>query len=354
MPHKRKRAKGKNDPDTYDLPPSTRARPLAVGKAQTAPTNPRAATQSPRNTDPQRSKTRSLRGERHGDDTPRAFARLLMRCKPRSGLDDGEPGDGGVSSSKKRKRQSESSSASVTQPTTVAPQQQQQQQQQQSGPSSSIAPDSNAMDRLPQIQHYESLAQFSARVDAALPFKGLARKKGMKSGDVVGGKERQTRLEKKMQRMQAQWREEDRRLRERREAEEDERLADGGDGMGDDRVWMESSLGAGGAGGKKGRKRKKGKGGKVEVAEGDIWAGVEGRNGGGVGGNGGRGGLVGLHDVVQAPPKLRKMRRGVSVQSEGEIIGAGGLKRKAEIDQARRETVERYSEMMKGKRADSS
>ena len=102
------------------------------------------------------------------------------------------------------------------------------------------------------------------------------------------------------------------------------------------------------------KKRKtKGKGtdgGAEEGEEGDIWAGIKAKpisvvNGQGV--------LVGLHDVVQAPPKLAKIKGKLkenSGSSFGKISGEGGLKRMGELNEMRQGVVEGYRALMRERR----
>lgn len=211
---------------------------------------------------------------------------------------------------------------------------------------------------VPTIKPGEHLSDFAARVDREISV-GRARK-GTGGKGVLGGEgARKTRLEKRMQRMQRLWREEDGRLRERREEARDED---------DDELDI--------AGGKKKMKKgkRKRKGGNVggrgdgEDGEGDEdddeeedpWAVVarnrkremeerEKTSGGG--------GLVGLHDVVKAPPKFstvpkRKLNLkvdGGDMDVVGEMVKKGGLKRQVELSEARRGVIEGYRAMMREK-----
>ena len=69
---------------------------------------------------------------------------------------------------------------------------------------------------VPTIRPGERLFEFSSRVNSALPISGLSNK-GAKG--LPGLKAYRTRKEKKMHKMYDQWREEDRKVRERREEE---------------------------------------------------------------------------------------------------------------------------------------
>ena len=152
-----------------------------------------------------------------------------------------------------------------------------------------------------------------------------------------GLEQRQTKTERKMQKMQRQWREEDaRRKRKRDEAREDAEDVDSGDEL-------PATSKA-----KKGKKAgRKGNDGGADESEGDIWASIAAKR---------RemeaagGGLVGVHDVVLGPPKLIKAPREKFKMSSGKE--GLGLKRQAEISEARREVVEGYRALMRAKNAD--
>ena len=193
----------------------------------------------------------------------------------------------------------------------------------------------------------------------------VARGHGLVKGpELAIGKEghRQTRLERKMQRMQQLWREEDTRLKEREREEKegsyDEEEDDYEYGDGDD---------SGGKGKKKkkgggGKRRRKGGGGDGDgrgEQEGDIWAEIKTKRALQVDEKGSGslvGGLVGLHDVVQAPPRLVKMKIDTNLGSSGNeryvglSTGHGGLKRKGELLEARKKVVDGYREIMERKK----
>ena len=99
--------------------------------------------------------------------------------------------------------------------------------------------------------------------------------------------------------------------------------------------------------GLKTKKKTKGKrkdGGAEEGEEGDIWAGIKAKR---IEVVNGPGGLVGLHDVVQAPPKLAK---GTLKDRSGLAKGGGGLKRAGELSEARQGVVEGYRALMRERR----
>ena len=142
-----------------------------------------------------------------------------------------------------------------------------------------------------------------------------------------------TRLEKKMQKMQKEWRLEDERLKAKRQKMGEER-----EGFVDEENVEEMGVDVPSEGSRASKKRKKGK----EV---EIWeaAGTEKKSGR----SSGQRGLVGLHDVVQAPPRLK--RPGI-FQSDHSKTAAGGLKRQAELSEGRKQVIEGYRAMMKQKR----
>ena len=297
MPHKHKRDKGKDDASYYDLPPSKSAQSLPVKRSITPHTNQ------------PHTKPTKRKNARIEDDTPRAFTRLLTAYRPpRSGLDDG------VRPSKKRK-----TSKPPTELTTIAP-------------SPSIP--------TPVIQAGEPLSSFNARVDAALPFSGLSKRSG---GGKDAEKGRKTKTERKMQKMQREWREEERRRKEKLEEREDEDLVE--EDAVNDMVK--------GATKSKRKERKAGTRGGPENEAGlsddnDPWAHIKAKRLD-EGLEKTTGGLVGIHDVVLAPPKFSKLPKGKDFSKA--VRGPGGLKKRAELSEARQSVIDGYRRMMKEKQA---
>src|ERR1700712_539343 len=106
MPHKHKRKHGEDDPSTYDLPPSSRAKTLPVHKKAdsifTSDIEKKRKYEARRQKKEQRidQQKQSESGGYRDDDTPKAFKRMMMfqeGKRVRSGLDDG------ASTKKKRK-----------------------------------------------------------------------------------------------------------------------------------------------------------------------------------------------------------------------------------------------------------
>jgi hypothetical protein len=263
-----------------------------------------------------------------GDDTPRAFTRLLSLGnnggRVRSGLDNG---DSKRTQGKKRKR-SDKNSTEVDNP---------EKKKSPDKPMQSIEP---TKEKDPEngaalkIQPGERLAEFAARVDQALPISGLT-KKGKK---VEGGRERVTKHEKKLRRLQDGWRKEEARIKEKEEEEReeaedewDEKIA----GLDKEaRKLMTTMADTGG----RGRKKKKQLLiGEVKEDE-DPWAVLEQT----------RDAPKGLHDVVEAPPVFKKLPREVF---KGARVGdipknSGSLRRREELMQTRKEIISQYRSIM--------
>ena len=279
------------------------------------------------------------------DDTPRAFQQLLNyplkgRRVP-SGLDDNpEP------PSKKRKRTTATSTSHALS-------------------TNRTSQTLNTIPEVPKILPYEPLSAFGVRVDAALPVTGLARSKRGGGPEIQG--ERQTRMERKMQRMQHEWRENDRKRKERAEEENDANVIEDDDMGGVTGVFGKSRRTAQAANARTKAKKKKKRNGNAQPPEPDLdeadpWAALARKRAELVTNplsTGRDRGLVGLHDVVLAPPKLPSMSRlktKAGVQGSGTENShitpppVGGLRRQAELSAARREVIEGYRRMMQERR----
>ena len=159
-----------------------------------------------------------------------------------------------------------------------------------------------------------------------------------------GLERRQTKAERKIQKMQKEWRaEEARRKAKREELKEEEELESQDERAGD----------AVNGRGKKGRRGKR-EGDEEE----DIWAAVGAKRVDDKEKEAGKGrGLVGLHDVVLAPPKFAKAPKDkFRMQGQGREIKGGvvGLKRQGELSEARRKVVEGYRALMREKSGDKT
>lgn len=199
-------------------------------------------------------------------------------------------------------------------------------------PTTSHTPDDQIKPALT-LQPGERLADFNARVDQALPIAGLAGKRKL----VEGITERRTKHEKKLRKLQAGWREEEARIRER-EAEERELAEERADEQaamyGDRAVPVDM-----------GSSRKKKKRGRDD--DDDPWAQLVAA----------RDKPKGLHDVVQAPPTFRKVPKekfkvydGAKADVQDIPNAAGSLRRREELGQTRRDIIESYRRIMEEKR----
>lgn len=195
---------------------------------------------------------------------------------------------------------------------------------------------------VPRIRPGEKLGDFSARVYAALPMAGL-RSKGRK--DPLDPKVHRTRKEKKMHKLYDQWREEDRKIKERREEELElaaERELD------DEFAGASASLallGAGQPGQKRSKRaRRQGLGG-----EEDTWAEIERRR---------AEAKVGLHDVALCPPELRGVssKRRLAVNGASVDVGnvpksAGSLHRREQLNKVGESVVATYRHLRDKRRS---
>lgn len=310
MPHKHKR-RGDADKSSFDLPPNTRAKPLLVKTSQSSIFESKKA-----NIKRKRTKDAS-------DDTPKQFARLMRwnndGVKLPKGLDDGT--DRRPIKKRKRANEDEESAVKVVEARTEAP----------------------------KILPGERLSDFAARVDQALPLSNLVSLNSRKDGKPLDPalaktlKGRPTKHNKRLLRMQKDWREEESRRKARREekAEEDEETNEQ-EGL----LWdgVESST-----------SKKKRKGGSATVAglegsDDDPWAeftkkkteATKQRN---------------LQDVVQAPPQLDHRKaigkgrifRDVVVDVENVPAAVGSLRKREEVASKRREVIEQYRQKRGGK-----
>ncbi|KAK0664303.1 hypothetical protein DIS24_g563 [Lasiodiplodia hormozganensis] len=300
MPHKHKR-KARED-DDFDLPPTARAKPLSVRESGTLSDSFASKTKQ------RKDKKKAKRIEGYGaDDTPKAFARLMQFSQTRKGvkgLDDGNEPRG-----KKRKTNGDSKGSQKPEPVKPAPE-------------------------MPKIQPGERMSDFAARVDQSLPVAGLARK-GKK---IEGFKERQTKTEKRIQKMISQWHEEEAKIKEREQEERDlaEIEEDEQEAMWEDKTAPIPTE----VGGKKKGKRKGG-------VEDDPWAVLKQK----------REEPKGLNDVAQAPPTFKaipkekfKVKNGARVQVADIPNAAGSLKRREELGEERKNIIERYRAMMAEKK----
>lgn len=268
MPHKHTRRE--HDASQFDLPPSEIARPLPVNRSNKHNDGKKGPGENI-------AKKRKAQGSQ--DDAPRAFKRLMAFAngkKTRSGLDDG---------AKQPKRKATNSTSSVAAAAAA---------------SATPTQTSDVATELPTIRPGEKLSDFAARVDQALPLSGLVTKTVKDGKDVIGLKVRRTTKERKMHKLYDQWREEDKKIKERRaeaQEEETERQIDEDLANGTWRDWTKDyskdvARDDDTTGKKKSKKKKKNK----KRKEDDPWKEFEKKH---------AEPRRGLHDIVQAPPELR-------------------------------------------------
>lgn len=204
------------------------------------------------------------------------------------------------------------------------------------------------------IQPGESLSDFRARVDAALPLSGISR-----SGRKVAGisDHRVTKHERRLKRLQKGWREEEARIRDK-EAEERELAEEEED---EDRAMWEdktsdlapASVGGGGQNGKKKKGKNKGKkrlvAGEVDNHSEDEFEALKRK----------RQQRKGLHDVVSAPPEFTKTPREIFKvkNGAGAKVGnvpnaVGSLRKREEVGEERLTIIDTYRELMARKRVE--
>ncbi|KAH7067635.1 hypothetical protein BKA63DRAFT_522540 [Paraphoma chrysanthemicola] len=317
MPHKHKRRADDDDENQFNLPPTLHATSLPVGKARTFSSAPRAK------------KRKTGRVEGYGtDDTPKGFARLMafsQGSRPkRSGLDDG------AVKSKKQKRQEAQQAKEQIEP--------------DGGAQSALRQDAAKVDL--KIQPGESMFQFRARVDQALPLSGVSR-----GGKKVAGisDHRITKHERKLKRLQKGWREEEVRIREKEQEERElaEEDADEHKAMWEDKT---ADVPDASVNGKK-KKAKKGKRkllvGEVDNHSEDEWEALKKT----------RETRKGLHDVVSAPPEFTrtpreifKVKNGAGAKVGNVPNAVGSLRKREELGEERKTIIDTYREMMAAKR----
>jgi hypothetical protein len=324
MPHKHTRKAGDNKEtcvqfslhsetwliasSSIDLPPSQVAKPLSTNKNAAA--NGIFTTSDV----PKRSNKKRKRNKDAADDTPKAFVRLMMMKEGKKlpkGLDDGFRE---TKAMKKRKLAEQNGSTPATAEKAL---------------------------ETPTIRPGEKMSEFSMRVDQALPVSGLINKTARGGKDPLGLKVGRTKTEKKMHRMYDEWREQDKKIKEKREEamEDAEEEAMDEDGQVKWKVDIEPSNTK-----KKGKGKRKKLIGELDDGDDDPWAQLK-KNRAEV--------KAGLHDVVLAPPTFTKApkekfkMRGARVEVDDVPKASGSLRRREVLGDVRRSVVEGYRAMMK-------
>ncbi|KAF2225765.1 hypothetical protein BDZ85DRAFT_258047 [Elsinoe ampelina] len=313
MPHKHTRRPGASSAKDFDLPPTTTARPLAVGK------------KSKGNASEQKGKKRK-RG--NDDDTPREFKRL-MELQKHMAMRKGANGSastrpGGVEDMPRQKKATGKGKPRAKE-------------------ASVKLEDAEEVENKKDLKKPAEPKRSNGLDDPAWG------QRGPMSKDIPALKEKSSRLQRKIEKKVATWRTEDERLRKKREEDvakyreqEEERISalleksgmssaaiedpdllkqlgldDGADDLAEKEVLA-----------RRGKKKRKGK-------EEDDFAVLKEK----------RERPKGLHDVVQAPPELKKLKDRFGTK-KAVVSGEGGLKRQADLQEARMEVIKRYREMM--------
>ncbi|PGH12624.1 hypothetical protein AJ79_04122 [Helicocarpus griseus UAMH5409] len=226
MPHKHKR-RGKDNSDSFDLPPTKIAKPLP----------PKPASTDSKEAANKKRKLKKPAQDSYKDDTPKAFLRMMQQFQKASSgarvtthLED----DGTTKPNKKRRRgeQQNAANTGTSNGTKRADSTQKPAQKSTSTTTPSQQPPALSSSSIPKILPGERMSDFAARVDQALPLSGISRKSGT-AGSL--GKDpalknlrehRVTKHEKRLLRLQREWREEEAKIREKEEAEREEREAE--------------------------------------------------------------------------------------------------------------------------------
>ncbi|KEF53425.1 uncharacterized protein A1O9_10400 [Exophiala aquamarina CBS 119918] len=310
MPHKHKR-KRDEDESNFDLAPTSRARTLSVHqKSESIFTSDRDRKEKLAEKQQQRKRKRNKSGKGVDDDTPKAFARLMAfqnegRRIP-NGLDDGVREKKGKGKGKWKASQSkntEKASQPDSNPSTTA---------QPAEKASTTTPAAVAAAPIPKILPGERLSDFSLRVDQSLPLTGVPKHTTRNNVPGLNIKTPLTKHNKRLARMQRDWRTQEAKIRDREEEAEDD-LAEKREEEG--LLWL--GVEAGKARGK-GKKKKK----REMEDEADPWKVLERKrreqeraeqlaNGGGALVGGGRTGQsrgLSAKDTVQAPPVLKPIK----------------------------------------------
>ncbi|KAH7083592.1 hypothetical protein FB567DRAFT_446763 [Paraphoma chrysanthemicola] len=329
MPHKHKRRADDDDENQYAGQTEIDGAAMA-NEGCLDSTSRRRCTQPHFHSAPRAKKRKTGHVEGYGaDDTPKGFARLMafsQGSKPkRSGLDDG------AVKSKKQKRQEAQQAKEHPEP--------------DGGAQSALQQDAAKVDL--KIQPGESMFEFRARVDQALPLSGVSR-----GGKKVAGisDHRITKHERKLKRLQKGWREEEARIREKEQEERElaEEDADEHNAMWEDKT---ADVPDASTNGKKKKKAKKGRRkllvGEVDNHSEDEWEALKKT----------RETRKGLHDVVSAPPEFTrtpreifKVKNGAGAKVGNVPNAAGSLRKREELGEERKTIIDTYREMMATKR----
>ncbi|KAJ5803219.1 uncharacterized protein N7503_005669 [Penicillium pulvis] len=338
MPHKHKRRE--QDASLFDLPPSMIAKSLPVrdpaSKTNNGKNGKNGKKPQQKQNDPTKKPLGPATSRRKGakeDDTPKAFQRLMQyrttgRRAP-SGLETGEKREN-------KKRKLEESADTKKGPKQKKP---------ATTVSEQAASNVDGKKALPKILPGEKLADFAARVDRSLPLSEMT--KSAKSGAPGMRTHKMTKHEKHLRRLQEGWRKDEARLKEKEQAEREEREFEMGDQLELLNEWEREMRG-----GKKKKKnvvKKKGDDAGSGDDDPDPWAKLKKRD---------KERKANPFEVAQAPPTLAKPREIFKVRGGAKVDVAnipnavGSLRRREELAGERRTIVEEYRRLMAEKRGE--
>lgn len=294
------------------------------------------------------------------DDTPREFRRLMQfhaqrstpqtdgKKRKRGGGEEGLDGQDGSGSTRKKK--SGNGGASTMNGTTTAT-------------SSSIKSNKKAdAETMPKILPGEKLSDFAARVDREMPLSEMKRSAKAHTSDIAKTRDKPlTKHDKRLRRLQSQWREDDEKIRGKEEMEREEREAEMEDQL---ELWKKWDTEAGKTKAKKKgapqKKKNRGKGHRGDGGDSDDddddddyddtdpWAKLNNPDRLNKPAN--------PLDVAKAPPQLIKpkaafkVRGGAKVNVANVPAATGSLRRREELADERRNIVEEYRRLMAEKR----
>ncbi|KAJ5165963.1 hypothetical protein N7492_006259 [Penicillium capsulatum] len=332
MPHKHKRRQ--QDDSQFDLPPSMIAKALPVREQQPNPKNGKNGKKPavPDNKKAPAVPVTSRKKSAKDNDTPKAFQRLMQYRttgkRAPSGLETGEKKK--KPENKKRKREdAEATEGSGKKPARTLAEQ-------------AEASSAETKQAVPKILPGEKLSDFAARVDRSMPLSMMT--KSNTPGQAKNRDHKITRHEKHLRRLQEGWRAEDVKIREREQAEREEREDEMEDQLELLKEWEAEARG--GKAKKKGTVPKK-KNGAAGDDDPDPWAKLKKRD---------KERQSNPFDVVQEPPQLKKPREIFKVRGGAKVDVAnvpnavGSLRRREELADERRNIVEEYRRRMVEKR----
>ncbi|RWA11485.1 hypothetical protein EKO27_g3617 [Xylaria grammica] len=287
------------DESTFDLPPTQIAKPLPVNQPKPKENGQRGAKAKGEPEQPAKNLKRK-RVNTPKDDAPRAFKRLMAYAggkRPRSGLDNGDKPRG--AKGKKRGTAQHAKSTETKAEEKSAPR----------------------------------------RSQLSVPENGFNKStKGNK--DPLGLKVWRTNKERKMHKMYDEWREQDRKIKEKREEKREEELdLEAEKELEEEESGVSWKLNVGNQ--LSGKRKKKSK------DDDDPWAVLRKKRGET---------RPGLRDVATAPPELtikpskQLLVRGAAVKVENIPKAAGSLKRREELQATRNDIVAAYRKKMAQKR----